>query len=437
MLRALAPNRMTSRFFRPLMRLPTVTSQLGWTSRWSSGVTTAQTRTKPDVSLVSIVPGNSNNSTKIVFSDNSACDFHNIWLRDNCTCKFCIHPETLQKTLDTPSLDVNIRPKSLTIESTGHLSIEWPSSESDVHHSRYSPEWLHRYGLFFTEDGSKVGTDVEYARRRPELQLWDRVQIWKKLPEISWQEFMDSDDGLRTWLELMHRFGVVFIRGVPTERDQVVKVVNRFAYVKRTSYGHTFDVVNDPDPKAHLAYTGVRLELHTDLDYREKSPGLQFLHCLEASSTQEGKSFFVDGFFAAQWLRQHHPTAFHILSSTPVIFSIMTSKMRYSQQCPTICTGRNGELLEIHYNNRTTRPLQAPSQVIPAYYHAYKTFSDKLRDPSSELRIQMVPGDLVAFNNRRVLHGRTSFNPLHVSRRLQGCYADMDEAMARYDSLLA
>lgn len=43
-------------------------------------------------------------------------------------------------------------------------------------------------------------------------------------------------------------------------------------------------------------------------------------------------------------------------------------------------------------------------------------FSDKLRDLSSSLEFSMVPGDLVAFNNRRVLHGRTAFNPTKVDR---------------------
>lgn len=61
--------------------------------------------------------------------------------------------------------------------------------------------------------------------------------------------------------------------GVPMDADEIIKVVQRFAYVKETSYGVTFDVVNEPDPEAHLAFTGVHLDHHTDMNYREKSPG--------------------------------------------------------------------------------------------------------------------------------------------------------------------
>ena len=63
-------------------------------------------------------------------------------------------------------------------------------------------------------------------------------------------------------------------------QGKVVEVVQKFAYVKETSYGVTFDVVAEPDPE-HLAYTGTYLHHHTDLNYRDKSPGMQLLHCLK------------------------------------------------------------------------------------------------------------------------------------------------------------
>lgn len=71
------------------------------------------------------------------------------------------------------------------------------------------------------------------------------------------------------------------LRGVPTEKDKIQDVVRRFAYVKETQYGLTFDVINKPVEGSHLAYTGVALAHHTDMNYREKSPGMQLLHCLK------------------------------------------------------------------------------------------------------------------------------------------------------------
>ena len=71
------------------------------------------------------------------------------------------------------------------------------------------------------------------------------------------------------------------LRGVPQEKNKIIEVVNRIAYVKETQYGRTFDVINKPTEGAHLAYTGVALAHHTDMNYREKSPGMQLLHCLK------------------------------------------------------------------------------------------------------------------------------------------------------------
>lgn len=234
------------------------------------------------------------------------------------------------------------------------------------------------------------------------------------------------------------------VADVPCERDQILTAVKRVAYVKSTIWGDTFDVICEPvqnDP-SHLAYTGMYLEHHTDMNYREKSPGLQMLHCLKAMDLKNGedfggKSFFVDGFMVANWMRENNPAAFHILASTPVLFSISSHNMRYSQMNPIICVGKEGNVEEIHYNNRTMAPIQTPSHLVAPFYHALKEFANKMRDPGSELSFHMVPGDLVAFNNRRVLHGRTSFDPTMVTRHLQGCYADIDEVYTRYRAMHA
>ncbi|XP_014679330.1 PREDICTED: gamma-butyrobetaine dioxygenase-like [Priapulus caudatus] len=254
---------------------------------------------------------------------------------------------------------------------------------------------------------------------------------------------MTSDDGLFRWLDYIHKYGLAFLRGVPLNKDEIIKVVQRFAYVKQTSYGITFDVVNEPDPEAHLAFTGVHLDHHTDMNYREKSPGLQLLHCMKADvlSGEElenvgGESFFVDGFAIANWLRETHPAAFHVLTSTAVKFSIVNKGHRYSQKVPIICVDKAGDIEEVHVNNRTMGPLQVPSHLVLPFYHAYKILTNKIRDGSHELRFHMQPKDLVLFNNRRALHGRTQFDPSKISRHLIGCYTDSDEMMSKYDSFL-
>ncbi|XP_064480539.1 gamma-butyrobetaine dioxygenase-like isoform X2 [Ornithodoros turicata] len=370
-------------------------------------------------------------SVKVIFNDDNACDLNYIWLRDNCPCPKCVHPDSKQKLVDTAALDFNVRPQQMAVTPDGSLDIIWNEGQ---HESVYDPIWLYKNARSYMLDSFHKAAS---SSKPPPLELWDRVSIWKNMPELSYKEFMTTEEGLFRWLDLVYRYGVVILRDVPQKKNQILEVVNRVAYVKSTIWGDTFDVVCQPvqnDPK-HLAYTGMYLEHHTDMNYREKSPGLQMLHCLESSKDpgdHGGKSFLVDGFMVANWLRQNNPAAFHILSSTPVQFSISSHNMRYSQTTPIICVGKDGNTEEIHYNNRTMAPLQAPPQLVKPFYHALKEFVQKLRDPASELSFHMVPGDLVAFNNRRVLHGRTSFDPTKVSRHLQGCYAELDEVFTRY-----
>ena len=61
-------------------------------------------------------------------------------------------------------------------------------------------------------------------------------------------------------------------------------MVGRFAYIKETQYGVTWSVRIDPRPGVHLFKSGLHLQLHTDMNYRENSPGMQLLHCLKVRS---------------------------------------------------------------------------------------------------------------------------------------------------------
>ncbi|XP_042878598.1 gamma-butyrobetaine dioxygenase-like isoform X1 [Penaeus japonicus] len=383
-------------------------------------------------------------TAKVMFDDHTYADFKYIWLRDNCQCPKCIDSSTKQKLVDTPNLDVNLKPLSLTINAEGMLQISWAEADGQEHISIYDPAWLFKYGQSFMHNNFASDTvDMDLLPQRPEMELWDRTSIWASFPELSYNEFMETEGGLADWLDMFYRYGVAVLRGVPTEPNKIVDVVKRFAYVKETQYGTTFDVINKPVEGAHLAYTGVALSHHTDMNYREKSPGMQLLHCLKANDPKltgedpGGRSFFADGFRIARWLEENEPAAYHILTSTPIRFSIKNEGKQYSALWPVLCTNTDGDVTEVHYNNRTMKPLQAPTHVVTPFYQAYRLFSERLCDPAMGLEFNMVPGDLVAFNNRRVLHGRTAFDASKVDRHLQGCYVDIDEAFAKYDSLRA
>jgi len=62
---------------------------------------------------------------------------------------------------------------------------------------------------------------------------------------------------------------------------------------------------------------------------------------------------------------------------------------------------------------------------VDAFYRAYRAFCRMLAHPAVALDVRLASGELVVFDNRRVLHGRSGYDPTE-HRHLQGCYADTD-----------
>jgi gamma-butyrobetaine dioxygenase len=64
---------------------------------------------------------------------------------------------------------------------------------------------------------------------------------------------------------------------------------------------------------------------------------------------------------------------------------------------------------------------------ILAYYDAYLAFSAIVNRPALAHTFRLGAGDCLIFDNARLLHSRTAFDPSGEGHRhLQGCYADLD-----------
>ena len=47
--------------------------------------------------------------------------------------------------------------------------------------------------------------DMEMHVARPEYEIWDRTSIWANFPELSYNEFMETESGLSTWLDMFYK----------------------------------------------------------------------------------------------------------------------------------------------------------------------------------------------------------------------------------------
>jgi alpha-ketoglutarate-dependent taurine dioxygenase len=257
-------------------------------------------------------------------------------------------------------------------------------------------------------------------------------------------------------------------------------------------YGDIFHVQSKVDAQ-NIAYTNVALPPHQDLTYYESKPFLQLLHCVtnsgdntddgDSSSFESGnpdnptninrivggESTLIDGMAAAEELRRVAPDLFDVLCMTEATFL----KERYDADMvspkPHIAVDpAYGQVVEVNWSPPFEGPLQIhPRVAVEDYVGAYQAIECMLNDhvagsssyisdgcnstvlPESletllreyakeytwEYALQK--GDILVFNNQRMLHGRRSFGSFgDAKRHLIGCYTDAMDTVSRYRQLL-
>ena len=70
--------------------------------------------------------------------------------------------------------------------------------------------------------------------------------------------------------------------------------------------------------------------------------------------------------------------------------------------------------------------INTPAESVQKVYEAYYNINGMLRDPKYQLQYKLEEGDVLVFDNNRILHGRTSFDSQTSSRLLHGLYLDWD-----------
>src|SRR5438105_2626583 len=145
-----------------------------------------------------------------------------------------------------------------------------------------------------------------------------------------------------------------------------------------------------------------------------------------------GRAPLVDGSAVEQSLRAQHGQAFRILSSTPVRFRYIDVDAELTASAPPIELDVTGGLKAIHFSPRLDFVPLFDREQLEAYYRARRLFDQRLRAPDYQIRFLLESGDLVMFDNCRLLHGRSGFDPAEGLRHLQGCYIDMDGPRSLY-----
>jgi gamma-butyrobetaine dioxygenase len=249
------------------------------------------------------------------------------------------------------------------------------------------------------------------------------------LPVHQWPALARDADLFDATRDLIER-GFVLLHDTPTDPQAILDIAQRFGFVRETNFGRYFEVYSRPGSN-DLAYRPVALGPHTDNPYRTPVPGLQLLHCLQ-NETAGGLSTLVDSLAVAEQLGQEDPQGLGLLGRIPVRFEYRDAATQLVAVKPMVELDGSGQMIGVHYSPRLDDIPLMPDDDTRRYHRARKRFGQLLEDPRYELRLRLEPGQLMMFDNNRVLHGRTSFDPSQGHRQLQGCYIDRDGPRSLY-----
>jgi len=360
-------------------------------------------------------------SLNVLWNDGEKSNFNYLWLRDNCPTAH--DKDSRHRMFNILKVSENIKAKNFKINDQGQLVIEW--SEGN-HTSCYDPKWL-RENCYTLKSKKKYISPYK---------LWNN-SLQNDISSISIEhdEIISSDKGLIKWLEILHYKGIAIVRNTPIEKKSAFPVLNRISHTRETFFKTPFEVINIPKPN-NSAYSAHALRNHMDLPWFETPPGYQFLHCL-INSAEGGDSSAVDGFAVADFLRKNEKEIFKILVNVPLKFrdKDYTQEAIREFYASAISLTKDNDYNDIRFSVATMDTLDCHPDIMNKVYKAHHRFGNLLHDDRFEIKFRLNPGDIFSFNNRRVLHGRTSFDPNSGHRHLQGYYIDRDEILGRLNYL--
>lgn len=346
---------------------------------------------------------------RVQWTDGQTSHHHPFLLAENDPAPETLHPgsrETLLSPLDLPE---DLRVTGAGIGPGGIVEVRWSHDRAP---SRFHPGWLRGNAWFGTPTLSR--TDVLWtATEQPEPPSFDGVRALR-----------DSRVFL-AWLTALRDYGVARLEGLPPRDGLLMEVVERIGTVRESNFGHmyTLDIKDDPDSNA---FTSDALLQHIDMPTRECPHGLQFLFCRE-NTTRGGEGIYVDGYRIAADLAAEEPAHYQALCDIHWTYNNRSKTSSYKATGPVIERDMSGRVTGIRYNTWLRAPLVAALQDQDRAYRSYRAFAARAQDPAYMMRFAYKPGDLLAFDNRRALHGRRGYDAEGSRRFIEGVYSDRDD----------
>src|SRR5215472_18204200 len=128
-------------------------------------------------------------------------------------------------------------------------------------------------------------------------------------------------------------------------------------------------------------------------------------------------------------LRESDPDAVELLSKVPQSWYVRhVNGELYRADGRLICLDIDGRVIGVRFNDRCHAPVDLPNHLVDPFHAALRKLSAAYNDSAFWLRLLLGPGDLLVYDNERLLHGRNSFQG---DRFLRLCAVERDEFHSR------
>ncbi len=343
----------------------------------------------------------------LTWSDGAASAHYVLQLRENSPDAATTHPKAREMRIAPTDIAADISILSVSLEENGAVSLAF----SDGTESSYHPGWL--------RGAAWLADEVP-----PQPLLWRGADL-PAPPTFDGPTALQRSPIFLDCLEALRDQGLARLRGLAPRDGLLEEVVTRIGPVRETNFGRQYLLTIKEDPDSQ-AFTSDALLQHIDLPTRETPHGLQFLF-IRDNATSGGDGIYVDGYRVAEDMREAEPAHFQSLVSDIWEYNNRARRSAYRARGPLVETDPQGRITGIRYNSFLRAPLKAPLEIQARAYKAYRAFCGRAQDPRYQMRLRYEAGDLLAFDNRRVLHGRSGFDAKVGSRSIEGIYADRDD----------
>ncbi|WP_052248992.1 TauD/TfdA family dioxygenase [Leisingera sp. ANG-Vp] len=358
----------------------------------------------------------SGEALEVAWSDGQASRHHVLLLRENSPDAATIHPKAREMCISPNGIAADVAIAGAEILDSGAVEVRF----SDGTASAYHPGWLRGTAWFGEEEPA------------PPI-LW-RGEDLPEPPTFGGLKALEDPRVFLQWLEALRDYGVARLRGLPQRDGLLEEIVTRIGPVRESNFGRQYvlEIKDDPDSQA---FTPDKLLQHIDMPTRETPHGLQFLYTRDNTATG-GEGIYVDAYRVAEDMRVAEPEHFHSLVTDVWQYSNRARRSDYRASGPVVETDARGNITGVRYNTFLRAPLKAPLEVQARAYRAYRAFCARAQDPRYEMVFRYEPGDLLAFDNRRALHGRAGYDAKGGTRFIEGIYSDRDDLHSRIRTLL-